>query len=472
MHLKSAVAAVVAVAAGTAGLWLAGGGSASAGTITGTFYRDPDSQVLRWLTANPGDSRAALIRDRIGVQPQAKWFTTPGTAGTTTAVQGYVGAAGAAGQIPVLVAYAIPDRDCGGASAGGTGTLTEYAAWVRAFAAGLGTRTAVVLLEPDSLALQTCLDSAGVAARDAALAAAVTTIKQANPAAKVYLDAGHSAWNSAGEQAGRLVAAGVRNADGFYSNVSNFRTTADEVAYGRGILSAIGAGNLHQVIDTSRNGRGPDGSQWCDPAGRGVGAGPTTSTGEASVDAFVWVKPPGEADGCAAGAGQFVPDLAYQLALNGVVPPTPPASASPSPSASASPSRSASPSPSRSTSASPSPSPSRSTSPSVPGSTGCGVAYHVDNQWNNGFTATVTITNRGPATISGWTLAFAFAGDQRVSNAWNATAAQSGTTVTVRDGGWNGTLPAGGTASFGFQASYSGTNTTPASFKVNGVACA
>ena len=232
---------------GTAGLWLAGGGSASAGTITGTFYRDPDSQVMRWLAANPGDSRAALIRDRIGVQPQSKWFTNPNTATTTSAVQGYVGAANAAGQIPVLVAYAIPNRDCGGASAGGTTNLTEYAAWVRAFAAGLGTRTAVVVLEPDSLALQTCLDSAGVAARGAALANAVTTIKQANPSAKVYLDAGHSAWNSAGDQAGRLVAAGVRNADGFYSNVSNFRTTADEVAYGRNILSAIGASNLHQI---------------------------------------------------------------------------------------------------------------------------------------------------------------------------------------------------------------------------------
>ncbi|MEV4508298.1 glycoside hydrolase family 6 protein [Dactylosporangium sp. NPDC049525] len=463
---RPAVAAIVAVTLGTAGLWLAGGGSASAGTIAGTFYRDPGSQVLRWLAANPGDSRAALIRDRIGVQPQARWFTTPNTATTTASVQSYVGAANTAGQIPVLVAYAIPNRDCGGASAGGTTTLTEYAAWVRAFAAGLGTRTAVVLLEPDSLALQTCLDSAGVAARDAALASAVTTIKQANPSAKVYLDAGHSAWNSAGDQAGRLVAAGVRNADGFYSNVSNFRTTADEVAYGRNILNAIGAGNLHQIVDTSRNGRGPNGSQWCDPAGRGVGVGPTTSTGEASVDAFVWVKLPGEADGCAAAAGQFVPDLAYQLALNGVVPSTPPTSQSPSASPSASPSKSPSSSPSSSPSKSPSSSP-----PASQGSTGCSVAYRVDNQWNNGFTATLTITNRGPGTVNGWTLTFAFAGDQRISNAWNATASQSGTAVTVRDGGWNGTVPVGGTASFGFQAGYSGTNATPAAFKLNGTTC-
>ena len=456
---QTAVAALAAVTAGTAGLWLAGGGSASAGTISGTFYRDPDSQVMRWLAANPGDSRAALIRDRIGVQPQSRWFTSPNTSTTTSSVQSYVGAANAAGQIPVLVAYAIPNRDCGGASAGGTTTLTEYAAWVRAFAAGLGNRTAVVVLEPDSLALQTCLDSAGVTARGNALASAVTTIKQANPQAKVYLDGGHSAWNSAGDQANRLVAAGVRNADGFYTNVSNFRTTSDEVAYGRNILNAIGAGNLHQIVDTSRNGRGPNGSQWCDPSGRGVGVGPTTNTGESSVDAYVWIKLPGEADGCAAAAGQFVPDLAYQLALNGVVPSTPPSSPPVSPSQSVSPS------------ASVSPSRSPSSSPSVPTGTGCSVAYRVDNQWNNGFTATVTITNRGPAAVNGWTLTFAFPGDQRISNAWNATATQSGNSVTARDGGWNGSIPVGGTASFGFQASHSGTNAAATGFTLNGTTC-
>ena len=78
-------AAIAAVTIGTAGLWLAGGGSANAGTISGTLYRDPDSQVVRWLAANPGDSRAALIRDRIGIQPQARWFTSPNTSATTSA---------------------------------------------------------------------------------------------------------------------------------------------------------------------------------------------------------------------------------------------------------------------------------------------------------------------------------------------------------------------------------------------------
>src|SRR5262249_33903281 len=152
--------------------------------------------------------------------------------------------------------------------------------------------------------------------------------------------------------------------------------------------------------------------------GRAIGQAPTTSTNEATVDAFVWAKPPGEADGCAAAAGTFVPDLAYQLAINGSPPPTTP-NTSPSPSRTASPSASPSVSPTRSSS---------SPTPSNPAG-GCSVTYKIDNQWNVGFTATVTVTNRGPA-ITGWTLGFTFPGNQRVSNAWNATVTQSGAAVS------------------------------------------
>lgn len=463
--LAGAGAAGVALVAGALGI--AGTGSASAGTVSGTLYADPNSAVLRWLAANPNDSRASMIRDRIGSQPQGKWFTSV-NGNVTSDVAAYVNGANSVGQIPQLVVYAIPNRDCGGASAGGASDIASYGTWIRNLAAGLGSRTAMVLLEPDSLALQTCLSGAQVAERDNALASAVTTIKSADASAKVYLDGGHSAWNSASDQASRLVAGGVKNADGFFSNVSNFRTTSDETAYGQNVLNAIGASNLHQVIDTSRNGNGPDGSAWCDPAGRAIGRAPTTNTGVASVDAFLWVKPPGEADGCAAAAGTFSPDLAYELAKNGVAPSIP---ASPTPttaSPTARPTQTAS--PTRSPTPTTSPTPSATPTPTATAGS-CAVTYHVDSQWPTGFTATVTITNRGPG-IAGWTLAFAFGGDQHVTNAWNGTATQSGSSVTVKDVGWNGALATNASASFGFQATYSGTNATPTSFTVNGVRCA
>ncbi|GHJ43019.1 glucanase [Catellatospora sp. TT07R-123] len=465
--LAAAVSAVSVVAAATAGLLL-GAGEASAGTLSGSFYRDPTSAVNQWLAANPNDSRASLISQRIGSQPQARWFASYNPSTIQSQVSSYVGAANTVNQIPVLVAYMIPNRDCGGASAGGAPDYTAYRTWADAFAAGLGTRTAVVLLEPDSLALQTCLSATEKADRNSALSYAVGKLKQVNPSVKVYLDAGHSAWNSAGDTASRLQAAGVANAAGFFSNVSNFRWTADEVTFGRNVLNALGNGNLHQVVDVSRNGKGPLGSEWCDPAGRGTGAAPTTATNEATVDAFLWIKPPGEADGCAAAAGTFVPDLAYSLAQNGVVtspPPSPPVS----PSAS----RSASPSPSPSRSASPSPSASPSASPSPSASTppgACTVAYRVDSQWNNGFTATVTLTNRGPA-VTAWTVTWTYAGNQQITSAWNTVLTQSGTAVTAKNAGHNGSLATNASTSFGFQATFSGTNTNPTAFKLNGATC-
>ncbi|MFB6811104.1 glycoside hydrolase family 9 protein [Streptomyces sp. NPDC056387] len=101
----------------------------------------------------------------------------------------------------------------------------------------------------------------------------------------------------------------------------------------------------------------------------------------------------------------------------------------------------------------------------------CTVAYRIDSAWGNGFTATVTVRNTGTSAVSGWTLGWSFAGDQRISNAWNATVNQSGTTVTARDAGWNGTLAPGGSASLGFQATYSGANAIPARYVLNGALC-
>ncbi|GAA0670827.1 glycoside hydrolase family 9 protein [Kitasatospora atroaurantiaca] len=108
----------------------------------------------------------------------------------------------------------------------------------------------------------------------------------------------------------------------------------------------------------------------------------------------------------------------------------------------------------------------------VPPPASCSVAYKVDNAWSNGFTATVTVKNTGTSTVSGWTLGWSFSGDQRISNAWNATVAQSGAAVTARDAGWNGTLAPGASASLGFQATHSGTNPVPARFTLNGADCA
>ncbi|UCM90666.1 glycoside hydrolase family 6 protein [Streptomyces marincola] len=290
-------------------------GAQAAGLPDGTEFHDYPLQVHAWVEANPGDPRQPLIADRIAAQPQAVWFShyEPGT--VTRDAAAVTSAAEAAGEVPVLVSYMIPNRDCGGASAGGAPDFPSYLDWVEDFAAGLGSGPAAVILEPDSLALTTCLDGAERAERFSSLARAADLIHAANPEARVYFDAGHSAWHEPAAMAATLTEAGVlESGDGIYSNVSNYRATGDEVAFAQDVLAALGDDSLRAVIDTSRNGNGPAGSEWCDPPGRLVGENPTADTGNELIDAFLWVKPPGELDGCAGPAGQFSPEMAHQLA--------------------------------------------------------------------------------------------------------------------------------------------------------------
>jgi endoglucanase len=429
----------------TAGVWFATG-PASAGTISGTLYRDPTSQVVRWVASNPNDSRTAVIRDKIASQPQARWLSSFNPSTVQSEVSTYVGGANASGQIPVLSVYEIPNRDCGGASAGGAPDLGQYQSWVSSFAQGLGNQTVIIILETDALALQTCLSASDVAARDQALATATQTIKAANGNAKVYLDGGHSAWNSASEQANRLKAAGVQFADGFFTNVSNFNSTASEAAYGQSIISALasqGVPGRHQVIDTSRNG-GASGD-WCadDNTDRRIGQYPTTATGQASIDAYLWVKPPGEADGCRFTAGQFVPDLAFSLAASAPFPPSPPVSPPPS---------SAPPSSAPPVSPPPSSAPPSSAPPtSPPPGAGCTAAYLTVSSWQGGFQGQVTVT-AGASAIKGWTVTWTLGPGETISQLWNGTLTISGSVATVRNVSWNGALAAGASTSFGFLA--------------------
>ncbi|AGL18897.1 glycoside hydrolase family 6 protein [Actinoplanes sp. N902-109] len=101
---------------------------------------------------------------------------------------------------------------------------------------------------------------------------------------------------------------------------------------------------------------------------------------------------------------------------------------------------------------------------------GCRVTYTA-NSWNNGFTGNVSVTNLGDPITNGWNVVWNFAGNQQVTQGWNATFAQSGTKVTATSPSYANSLGTNATASFGFNGSYSGTNTNPTSFSLNGTAC-
>ncbi|UVS79052.1 glycoside hydrolase family 9 protein [Actinokineospora sp. UTMC 2448] len=101
---------------------------------------------------------------------------------------------------------------------------------------------------------------------------------------------------------------------------------------------------------------------------------------------------------------------------------------------------------------------------------GCKVVYSA-HTWNNGFTASVTITNTGSSAWTDWSLGFAFPGDQRVTQGWSATWSQSGKNVTAKNMPWNGALAKGQSVSIGFNGSHSGGNPAPTAFTVNGATC-
>ncbi|MEV0144377.1 MULTISPECIES: glycoside hydrolase family 6 protein [unclassified Nonomuraea] len=280
---------------------------------TDGFYVDPGSNPAIWVRDNSGDSRAARIKSAIASKPMARWFGN-WNSDIGSAVSSYVAAADKAGKLPVLVAYNIPGRDaCGGHSGGGAGSEAAYKTWISAFASAVGSRPAVVVIEPDSLGDFNCMSDAAVQERNRMLTYATQQFRDKAANTWAYLDGGNSGWVAAGTMATRLANAGVRNIRGFSVNVSNYYTTSESATYAKAVNSALG-GTAKYVIDTSRNGNGSNG-EWCNPAGRKLGV-PAQAGGAAEM--LLWVKVPGDSDGncgIASGvpAGQFSPAIAIRL---------------------------------------------------------------------------------------------------------------------------------------------------------------
>lgn len=206
------------------------------------------------LTSSGDKADAALIKDEVST-PQAVWFT----GGSPRQVQQQVRqvAQQAAGKktVPTLVVYDVPGRDCSQYSSGGASSDSAYRSWVDGFAAGLTKdQKVIVIVEPDGLAnLPSDCPSAytnpgtypnpapgtATAGRIADIEYAGKTISAADPAALVYLDAGHSAWHSVGDITRRLEDADVADVQGFSLNTSNYQYTANVSQYGTWISDCV-----------------------------------------------------------------------------------------------------------------------------------------------------------------------------------------------------------------------------------------
>ncbi len=332
---------------------------------------------------NQGQVKNAILIIAMEVVPRAVWLTSGTPAEVSSTVMTTLREAHMQRAVPVLVLYNIPGRDCGSYSAGGAENTADYEAWIDAIATTIGGQQAVIVLEPDSLAdlpsdcgyNPTLVDiQQATADRFTQINYAVTKL-QSGPHTQVYLDAGNSHWQAVPNMAQRLVKAGVQQAQGFFTNVSNYNLNSYETRYDTWVSECIAFGQdpeqggwrlgnysycasqyyspygavdpnniatwgytdewyqnnmgaavaaTHFLVDTSRNGQGPlnvsvyaaapynqpssvistlSGGSWCNPPARGLGTHPTANTGVSLLDAYLWVKTPGQSDGTCDAAG-------------------------------------------------------------------------------------------------------------------------------------------------------------------------
>ncbi|OON76976.1 glycoside hydrolase family 6 protein [Streptomyces tsukubensis] len=287
---------------------------------TDPYWVNPQGNAAKQVASyekSGKDSAAAQIR-KIAEQPVGEWLSPDNP---EQQARGFTEAAEKADRSALLVLYNVPHRDCGQYSGGGAADGNAYRAWIDQVAKGIGGRPATVILEPDALLhlVDGCTPEQFHEERFDLLKGAIEKLKGLSRT-KVYLDAGNAGWQEPEALRQPLTRVGVSEADGFAVNVSNFQPTDVSTEFGKKLSEKIGGKPF--VIDTSRNGNGPytggDAKErWCNPPGRALGEAPSTRTTDSLVDAYLWVKRPGESDGTCKGgpkAGDWWPEYALKLA--------------------------------------------------------------------------------------------------------------------------------------------------------------
>lgn len=285
-------------------------------------FADPGSRTAQAAARakSEGDAEAERVFTRLADTPQGIWLTPeeypPGS--VAPFVSTITEAAGHADQVPTFVVYGIPDRDCTGGFSGGGLTAEQYGPWVQELADAVTATEisvpVVAVVEPDALASAVECDRREERVR--LIKDAVTRLVAAGVA--TYVDGGHSHWVEPEQLASLLRRAGIGKARGFATNVSNYQTDADEQAYAEQLSGLLDG--AHYLIDTGRNGNGST-EDWCNPTGRAYGTDPAPAPEGAPehLDAYLWVKPPGESDGeCGGGpaAGRFWPQRALEMSVS------------------------------------------------------------------------------------------------------------------------------------------------------------
>jgi len=305
------------------------------------FYVDPEfaRMVARAPTSSPED--AARLK-KVSTYPTAVWLESLETAklaGPTLDDALKQEAAGGGPVVPVFVVYNLPNRDC--SAEGSRGELfvdkggealyqTQFIDVIAAAFAAHPSQKVAVILEPDSLPnLVTNIEVPACAAAEQiyrrGVAYAITKLSMPN--VFIYLDAAHAGWLGWPKNLPKAVtvfkevitaAGGPDRIRGFALNVSNYDPprepkakksgpddpSQDELGYAADLaagLAKVGITGKGYIIDTSRDGKSEIRStpgNWCNVKGAGLGERPKAAPAP-NIDAYFWVKTPGESDGTA-----------------------------------------------------------------------------------------------------------------------------------------------------------------------------
>lgn len=284
-------------------------GGAVAPSGTWSLFTNPNTSIRGYTNGLPTGAKRTRF-EWAASQPNVMWTgPDPWWDPNGTQATAYVNAAKAAGKDPTISMYGIPNRDLGGASAGGSAGAASYRTWATAVANGIGTTRCLVVLEPDSIAL--IIGKPDAEARYSLIAEVVGILRNTCPNIRLYLDAAHSAWYpDPTPLAGPLQRSGVGNTHGICANVSNFRPDSEVAPWCNNLLGKLNLPALGYIWDTSRNGKNPppDGSDWQNPLqvryGRTPQYGGTVLSNDPKAHGCLWVKPAGESDGNDPAGGQ------------------------------------------------------------------------------------------------------------------------------------------------------------------------
>lgn len=331
-------------ALGCAGSMAEGGASTSPGSDHNpfkgvNFFINPEYVANVKATAKKHPDEADRIL-KVAQYPTAVWLDS---IKSTNNLQGWLDEAkkqqDSSGKptVTVVVVYDLPNRDCAAAASGGelkvaqngeARYMNEFIDPISAQFKAHPDQPIVVLLEPDSLgnlatnmSLPMCQE-----AKHAYKAGVVYAIKKfALPNVSVYLDAAHSGWLGWDDNRAKIAkifksvlseAGGPEMIRGFATNTSNYTSLSNrdgaileptnpcpnELTYVKTLgktLQMYGFKDPHFIIDTSRNGKGQirkAWGNWCNIRGAGLGERPRADPAP-GIDAYFWVKPPGESDG-------------------------------------------------------------------------------------------------------------------------------------------------------------------------------